>query len=86
MAQMTCFTSFGPVLFVVASHRYICSFKISLIPVKWLVDIKNMNNKIKKLANGPNDAFRVVWARCPLRNLLPIPQYIYKTSRIHKRS
>ena len=49
MAQMMCFMSFGPVLFVVASHRYLCSFKISLLPVRWLVYVKNMDNNNEKL-------------------------------------
>ena len=61
------------------SHRYTCSFRIPLIPDRWLVDIINTNNKNKKLTNGPNDVFRVVWACFPLHALLPVPQYIYKT-------
>ena len=41
MAHTTQNASFGPVLFIVASHRYICSFNISLILVILLMDIKN---------------------------------------------
>ena len=47
MAQTTRFTSFGPVLLVVAPLKCIGSFRISSIPVRWLVDIINTNNIIK---------------------------------------
>ena len=46
MAQTMRFVSFGPVLFVVASRRYIRRFNI---PVRWLVFIKNTNNVEKNL-------------------------------------
>ena len=69
MAQTTRFTSFGPVLLIVAPRKCIRSFRISSIPVRWLVDIINTNNHKKKLTNGPNDAKRIIWARYPHRSL-----------------
>ena len=45
MAQMMRNASFGPVLFIVAPCRYICSFNL---PVTLLIDIKNANIKKKK--------------------------------------
>ena len=63
MAQMMCFASFGPVHLIIASHK---SLKISLIPVRWLVDIKNTNNNKKHLLMAQTThlmSFGVVWAR-----------------------
>ena len=82
MAQMTCFASFGPVLLIVVVRRYIRSFRISSIPVWWLVDIINTNNNNKKLTNGPNDAKHVIWAHFPHRSLsVPSssPQWVITT-------
>ena len=49
LAQTTCFPSFGPVLFIIASRRYIYRSKMSLVPVRQLVNIKNTNYNLKKL-------------------------------------
>ena len=68
MAQMTRNASFGPVLFVVAPCRYICSFNLP-VTVTLLIDIKNANIKKKTLINGPNDTKRVIWARSSRRSL-----------------
>ena len=70
MAQMTCFTSIGPVLPVVTSCKSFCN---SIIPIE-LVDMISIEKKTrlkkkKTRTNCPNDAFRVVWACSPRRSL-----------------